>query len=127
MPDLYLDTNALIALLDPEDGLFEKLYAAVAREERCLTNSIAWHEFVRGPASPEDLSAVAAILQNRVVSCTREDGEMAAMLFDRTGRRRSSTADCLIAATALRLGCRLVTHNRKDFEPFVPFGLDLFF
>lgn len=126
MPDLYLDTNALIALLDPGDALFEPLYSEIESGTTCSTNSIAWHEFTRGPASPEDTALLAGILENRILPCTRQDGEIAAMLFDRAGRRRASTADCLIAATALRLSIRLATHNLQDFEMFQPFGLQLF-
>jgi predicted nucleic acid-binding protein len=126
MSELYLDTNALIALLDPEDRLFDPLFAELESGSSFSTNSIAWHEFVRGPASPKDLSLMVGILENRILPCTQEDGELAAMLFDRTGRRRSSTADCLIAATALRLDDQLVTHNRQDFEPFVTFGLRIY-
>lgn len=126
MPDLYLDTNALIGVLDPDDALFDPLFAEIESGTGFATNSIAWHEFTRGPASPEDIALLAGILENRILPCTREDGEIAAMLFDRTGRRRASTADCLIAATALRLELRLVTRNLQDFEPFQAFGLQLF-
>lgn len=47
------------------------------------------------------------------------------MLFNRTGRRRSSTPDCLIAATALRREWRVVTANEEDYRSFVPYGLKM--
>ena len=126
MSELLLDTNALIAILDPEDELFPTLLGEVEKGARCFTSSIAWHEFMRGPASPADMEQVLGVLQGRVLPCTREDAEIAAMLFDRTGRRRSSTPDCLIAATSIRTGGGLITRNLKDFEPFEPFGLSLY-
>lgn len=126
MPELLLDTNALIAILDPEDELFPKLLGEIQKGRPCSTSSIAWHEFTRGPASPKDMEQVLAVLQGRVHPCTREDAEFAAMLFDRTGRRRSSTPDCLIAATAIRSGSTLITRNLKDFQPFDSYGLSLY-
>jgi predicted nucleic acid-binding protein len=126
MADLLLDTNALIGVLDPADELFSVLLSETTTGSRCSTSSIAWHEFMRGPASPLDMEMVLGVLEGRVHPCTREDAEVAAFLFDKTGRRRSSTSDCLIAASAIRNGCVLVTRNLKDFQPFQSYGLSLY-
>ena len=53
------------------------------------------------------------------------DAEKAARLFNLTGRRSKSYADCCIAAVAIRLGAPLATSNRDDFTPMVPHGLIL--
>ena len=122
---LHLDTNALIALSDPEHALFLEV-------ERCLlgggivaTDAVAWHEFVRGPVLPEDVTRALLILENRVLDLTRVIAERAAELFNASGRRRASTADCLIAAACLDSDAELLTRNVGDFMPLVVHGLKL--
>jgi predicted nucleic acid-binding protein len=123
---LLLDTNAMIALGDPTHPLFTSLETAVSSGASCATCSIAWHEYVRGPLSETDHQRTGWILENRIYGLDKEDAEIAAILFNRTGRKRSSTSDCLIAASALRRNMQLVTLNVSDFEPFTPLGLQLF-
>lgn len=53
------------------------------------------------------------------------DGQKAAELFNVTGRRSRSLADCQIAAVALRCNARLATNNVSDFALFQNYGLVL--
>ena len=56
---------------------------------------------------------------------TRATAELAARLFNATGHRRASTADCFIAASAIENDTELLTDNIEDFKPFTTFGLKL--
>ena len=53
------------------------------------------------------------------------DAHKAAKLFNATGRRSRSLADCQIAAIALRCDARMATANAEDFALFQTQGLTL--
>jgi len=53
------------------------------------------------------------------------DAALAAGLFNQTGRRSRSLADCMIAAVAIRCGAKLATINTGDFQPLTQHGLVL--
>ena len=120
---LHLDTNALIALSDPEHPLFLEVETCLIGGGSVETDVVAWHEYVRGPLLPEDLRRALLILENRVQDLTRGMAERAADLFNASGRRRASTADCLIAAACMESDAELLTRNVDDFRPFVAHGL----
>lgn len=125
MQQVLLDTNALIALSDPRHLLFQCIEKAVRAGARACTCSVAWHEYVRGPLLQQDRERCLRVIESRIFSLERRHAEVAAKLFNQTGRRRGSTADCLIAAVALGHNTGLLTENLIDFEVFVPHGLRL--
>jgi len=125
MVQILLDTNALIALSDPADAMFQALERAIRSGGRASTCSVAWHEYVRGPLLGADRERALRVIESRVLPLERDSAEFAAELFNQTGRRRGSTADCLIAAAAVGQDAELLTRNRVDFEPFVSHGLRL--
>jgi len=125
MRQILLDTNALIALSDPSDTLFEAAEQAIRSGARACTCSVAWHEYVRGPLLDLDRERALRVIESRIFSLERSHAEFAAELFNQTGRRRGSTADCLIVAAAVGNDAELLTRNLADFEPFVSHGLRL--
>ena len=122
---LLLDTNALIALSAPGHPLFQWIEAALRVGGQAFTCSVAWHEYVRGPLEKRDQQRALRIIKQRIEPLGREAAEIAAVLFNATGRCRGSTADCLIAAVTLCKNAQLVTWNTDDFRVFVPHGLKL--
>lgn len=125
MRRLLLDTNILIALSDPAHAAFNYLEQALREGAQAVTCSVAWHEYVRGPLSEEDRGRALRILESRVLPLGRTCAEQAAELYNATGRRRGSTADCLIASVAIHHECELMTLNVSDFEVFIAKGLSL--
>lgn len=124
-PTLHLDTNALIALADPAGVVVRIVRERVQNGQLPVASAVAWHEFVRGPLLPDELLRVERVIGLRIQPVTRGTAELAARLFNATGRRRASTADCFIAASALESGGELLTADADDFAPFMPLGLKL--
>ena len=62
-------------------------------------------------------------LQQALAGLEAEHAARGAELYNATGRRRGSLADCLIAATCLRLNAAIATDNVADFRLFEPMGL----
>ena len=85
---------------------------------------MSWAEFLCGPVEDETIELAKHIVAP-AESFLVEDAPVAARLFDIGGRRRGSFVDCMIAATAIRVGAELATVNRADFKRLVSGGLKL--
>lgn len=122
--EIHLDSSFLIRALNrgtPEEATLLQWY----RERTVLGMScFALGEFLCGP--PASGNADAALrLVHRYLPLGAREAAAGAELFNRTGRRSRSFADCLIAATAIVDGAALATSNRGDFRRFVDAGLVL--
>lgn len=124
---IHLDTNCLIALGNASSPTGSALLQCLADGGRLHASIMAWAEFqCGGPGGlcpEEDAAARAAI--DAVLPSTEAEAELAARLFNATGRRSRSLPDCLIAACALQAGAPLATENTTDFQPFLEHGLHL--
>ncbi len=124
MSAIHFDTNALIALplwVRAEHPVIQR----VQQGTPAAASALVWYEFVCSPVSDEHKQLARAFLAGRIEPVTERAAEIAARLFNATGRIRRTRTDALIAACAINAGAEFVTLNREDFSPFVEFGLAL--
>ncbi len=117
MSTIHLDTSFLIRSLrvgSPEERNLRKW---LARGQPLAMSTIAWTEFMCGPLLPRAVELAARVV-TELIPFAENEAEVAAMLFNQSGRRRGSMVDCMIAATALASDAELATSNAKDFEQF---------
>lgn len=110
---IHLDTNYLIRLAVPGSTEANRVDQWLAAGESLATSALAWTEFLNGPVQPREISLVQAIIASRIVSFDQTAAALAADLFNKTGRRRGSRVDCLIAATALASSAELATRTKQ--------------
>lgn len=121
---IHLDTSFLIKALRPGSPESEKLETWARADETITMSSVAWTEFLCGPLDA-GAASVAAMLVDRRLDYTVEMAEVAARLFNGTGRRRSSLTDCMIAAAAIAEDTAIATSDVQDFARFEQHGLML--
>lgn len=121
---IHLDTNFLIDALVPGSAQEAQMVGWLCSGESIEISAIAWGEFLCGPLSPP-AEAFARQLLPSAHALERADAEKAAELFNLTGRKSKSYADCCIGAVAIRKQAALATSNGGDFTPMVPHGLVL--
>lgn len=121
---IRLDTNFLIQALVPNSAAEAKLQTWIKDGEVLAISSIAWSEFLCGPLTQDD-ETLAQVLFPAPEPFLPSDAIKAAELFNATGRRSRSLADCQIAAVALRCNARMATGDVADFTVFESHGLTL--
>ncbi len=121
---IHLDTSFLIGALRAGSPESEKLEAWARANETITMSSVAWTEFLCGPLDAAAAS-VASMLVDRRLDFTAEMAEVAARLFNDTGRRRNSLTDCMIAAAAIAEDTAVATSDLRDFSRFEQHGLAL--
>ncbi len=114
---IHLDTSFLIRALSAHSREDRELRRWIAGGVELRISCIAWGEFLCGPLNARQLALAAAIV-GEPEPFVAQDSIQAAELFNRSGRRRGSFIDCMIAATAIRATARLATANRADFKRF---------
>jgi predicted nucleic acid-binding protein len=122
---IHLDTNYLIGLATKGSVVAVNVEAWLAVGESLAASAVAWTEFLNGPVTPLALSRAEAVLESRIIPFRQAEAVLAAELFNKTGRRRGSRFDCLIAATAILAHAEVATANKADFKVFTPHGLRL--
>ena len=121
---VHLDTNFLIEAVVVGKPAEMKVLEWMKAGENIGISSIAWSEFLCGPLPP-DAERLSFLFLSAAEPFLSIDAKKAAELFNCTGRRSRSLADCQIASVALRLNARLATANAEDFRRFEEFGLVL--
>ncbi|HWC60482.1 MAG TPA: PIN domain-containing protein [Verrucomicrobiae bacterium] len=122
---IHLDTNYLIGLLVRGSKEAADVDQWLASGESIAASAVAWSEFLNGPVSASEIAQVETVLQSQIISFGKIEATLAADIFNKTGRRRGSRFDCLIAATAIAGQARLATLNQSDFKPLTAYGLKL--
>jgi predicted nucleic acid-binding protein len=121
---ILLDSSFLIRALVVDTEEARALHTWLSEGQDVVASTIGWAEFLCGPLTREQRDLASIVVASRE-PFTAEDASRAADLFNATGRRRGTFADCMIAATALRLGAAVATSNRADFRRFERLGLHL--
>ena len=121
---IHLDTSFLIRALVPQSVQDGMLREWLRVGESLTISAIGWSEFLCGPLDTQQVELAARIINN-CISFSEDDAKLAADLFNVTGRRRGSLADCMIAAAAVNANAPLATANLPDFRRFKKHGLIL--
>ena len=121
---IHLDTNFLIDALVPGSEQESRMVGWLSANESMGVSAVAWGEFLCGPLS-DSAEALARQLFPNAEPLDGSEAELAAKLFNATGRRSKSYADCCIAAVAIHVSAALATSNLDDFKPMTAHGLVL--
>lgn len=121
---IHLDTSFLVHALAAGTFQDQRLREWLAAGETIGMSAVAWAEFLCGPVEPAALELLDKVVTDRA-GFGEGEAMLAARLFNESGRRRGSFADCMIAAAAIRGGVPLATDNPKDFRRFAAAGLTL--
>lgn len=122
---MILDTNVVIAILDPEspDSIRETI-GTLGDTAELLVNEIIFAELSRAYEEAAEVEAMIASIGARVERLSLPDCHRAGVAFaeyrHRGGSKRTILPDFLIGAQAERRGWPLVTRDRKGFASYFP-------
>jgi predicted nucleic acid-binding protein len=122
---IHVDTNLLIASIDPSHEHARVWTRLVMVDEPIAASAVAWTEFRSYSISSNQLLAVEQLLLGGIVAYERAHADLAGELFRKTKTKRKNRLDSMIAATAILAGAKLATLDQRDFQPLVSLGLEL--
>lgn len=122
-PPVHLDTSFLIRALVAGSAESTTMARWLESGRPVAVSAMAWAEFSCGPVGGDALATAAQVLGEPLPVSGRH-ADLAARLFNAAGRRRSSLADCLVAAVAIEAESVLATADAR-FERLVGQGLQL--
>ena len=120
---VHLDTSFLVRSVCPENAEATSLLEWLEQGRPVMISAMAWAEFLCGPLTDGQRNLAMQVVGEPVPVGARE-AELAARLYNASGRRRGSLADCLIAAAAIEGGAPLATAD-GSFARFAEAGLVL--
>jgi predicted nucleic acid-binding protein len=91
---IQLDTNYLIGLLAVPSPFQSQLLGWFNAGEKFAISSIAWSEFLGGPVTQHEIRDAVIILEERIIAFGIIEAEIAAKIYNQTGRRRGTRDDC---------------------------------
>jgi predicted nucleic acid-binding protein len=119
---IHLDTSFLIRAMRSGSTEDKQLRSWLREGETVRISAIVWTEFLCGPLSSEQVELARSFL-DEPLAFSADHASLAADLYNASGRRRGTLADCMIAAIAIRSGARFATENRTDFSRMKAAGL----
>ena len=120
---IHLDTNILIDRVTSHSAQVAMVHGWLKSNIPLAASAVTWSEFCNGPHTKEQKDAVHAILRGGIHPFSEDQAEFASRLFHKTGRKRGSHADCMIAAAAFCSQQPIATRNISDFDRFTPYGV----
>ena len=122
---VHLNTNILIGLVSDSRSMAKLVGRLLSENEDVGVSAITWAEFMNGPVTARARHLANATINENFFPFCKDQAELAATLFNLSGRRRSSRQDCMIAAAAIISNSSLATFNTPDFDRFTSHGLTL--
>lgn len=121
---IAIDSNFLVAARRIGSTEGERLEHWLEDGSIIHVSAIAWSEYFCGPLRSDEIVITRSFITS-IDPFTKKEAELAGELFDQSGRRSRSHADCMIAAHAILQSARLATLNLRDFRRFEKFQLRL--
>lgn len=123
---MFVDTGIMIRGVWRSTAEHQALERMLNEREELFASAIAWAEFTCGKNAvrgPQEVAHVRSLL-SEVVPASEEEADLAAELYNQTGRRKGTLPDCMIAATAILRKEPLLTID-EGFKVFEALGLEL--